>query len=129
MWPRAALVAGDIISFLVFAGVGRNTHHEASGLGAIARIATTAAPFALGWFLVSPFAGAFRRSLVGAPRRMLVRTELAWLAAWPVALVLRWAFAPDHRVPLSFAIVVLIANAVFLGIWRLLFAVFTRSAR
>jgi hypothetical protein len=127
LWPRAALVAGDIVSFLVFAGVGRRSHDEASGLGAIAQIVGTAAPFAVGWFLVSPFAGAFRRSLVGAPRRMLVRTELAWLAAWPVAMVLRWAFSADHQIPLPFAIVVLISNAVFLGLWRTLFAVFTRT--
>lgn len=127
LWPRVALVAGDVVSFFVFAGVGRRSHNEASGLGAIALIAETAAPFALGWFLVSPFAGAFRRSLIGAPRRMLARTELAWLAAWPVALALRWAFSSDHQIPLSFAIVVLVSNAVFLGIWRTLFAIFTRS--
>lgn len=127
LWPRAALVTGDIISFLVFAGVGRRSHNETSGLSAIAQIVGTAAPFAVGWFLVSPFAGAFRRSLIGAPRRMLARTELAWLAAWPVTLVLRWAFSADHQIPLSFAIVVLISNAVFLGLWRMLFAVFTRA--
>lgn len=127
IWPRAALVAGDAISFLVFAGVGRRSHNETSGLGAIAQIAATAAPFALGWFLVSPFAGAFGRSLLGAPRRMLARTELAWLAAWPVALALRWALSTDHQIPLSFAIVVLISNAVFLGIWRTVFAFFMRS--
>lgn len=129
LWPYATLVAGDIASFFVFAGVGRQSHDEVSGLGAIGQIAVTALPFALGWFLISPFAGAFRRSLIGAPRRMLIRTELAWLAAWPVALVLRWALAADHRIPLSFAIVVLVSNAVFLGIWRFIFAVCTRSGR
>jgi len=127
IWPRAALVAGDVISFLVFAGVGRRSHNETSGLGAIAQIAVTAAPFALGWFLVSPFAGAFGRSLLGAPKRMLARTELAWLAAWPVALALRWALSADRQIPLSFAIVVLVSNAVFLGIWRTVFAFFMRS--
>lgn len=129
IWPRAALVVGDIASFLVFAGVGRRSHNETSGLGAIAQIAVTAAPFALGWFLVSPFAGAFGRSLLGAPKRMLARTELAWLAAWPVALALRWALSADHQIPLSFAIVVLISNAVFLGIWRTVFAFFMRSGK
>ncbi|MGH2514503.1 MAG: DUF3054 domain-containing protein [Ktedonobacterales bacterium] len=129
LWPRIVLVAGDVVSFLVFAGVGRRTHDEASGLGALAQIAATAAPFAVGWFLVSPFVGAFRHALIGAPRRMLARTELAWLAAWPVALVLRWIFSTDHSIPLSFAIVVLLSNAVFLGVWRTLFAVVTRPKR
>jgi len=53
---------------------------------------------------------------------MLRRTELAWLAAWPVALVLRLALSADHTVPISFALVILIANAIFLGLWRGAFA-------
>jgi hypothetical protein len=43
-----------------------------------------------------------------------------------VTLVLRWAIAPDHNVPFSFAIVILLANAVFLGIWRTAFALIER---
>lgn len=127
--PLAVLVAGDAVSFLVFAGVGRQSHNEASGLGALGSIAITAAPFALGWFLVSPFAGAFRRSLIGSPRRMLARTELAWLCAWPVVLLSRWALSSDHRIPISFAIVILVSNAIFLGIWRVAFALVTRGRR
>ena len=129
VWPIVVLAVGDAASFLVFAGVGRQSHNEASGLGALGYVASTALPFALGWFLVSPFAGAFKRALIGDPLRMLKRTELAWLCAWPVTLVLRWALAADHQMPLSFAIVILISNAVFLGIWRTAFAFATRSLR
>jgi hypothetical protein len=125
-WRVAALVAGDALSFLVFAAAGRRTHSEASGLSALSQIAATALPFALGWFAVSPFVGAFRRSKTTAPLRMLVRTELAWLVAWPATLLLRWAIAPDHSVPASFAIVILLVNAVFLGIWRSAFALIER---
>jgi hypothetical protein len=32
--------------------------------------------------------------------------------------VLRWIFSTDHQVPLAFALVILVANAVFLGVWR-----------
>lgn len=132
LWPRVALVAGDIVSFLVFAGVGRQSHNETSGLGAIALIAETAAPFALGWFLVSPFVGAFRHALIGAPRHMLARTECAWLAAWPLTLAFRWLVEPTH-VSLSkfatFALVALISNAIFLGVWRFLFALVTRPRK
>jgi hypothetical protein len=53
---------------------------------------------------------------------MLRQTEIAWLCSWPVTLVLRWMFSTDHRVPLSFAAVILVANAVFLGVWRSIFA-------
>ena len=118
----ATLIGGDAISFVVFAAVGRHSHHEAAGLAAIGLTVATAAPFAAGWYLVAPWLGAFRRSATNGVRAMLKRTELAWLAAWPVAVLLRWALDPHHEMYVSFAIVILLANAVFLGVWRSLFA-------
>ncbi len=125
-WRVAALVVGDAASFLLFAALGRRTHDEAAGLSALGQIALTSLPFALGWFAVSPFAGAFRRLTIARPLRMLVRTEIAWVISWPVTLLLRWAIAPDHNVPVSFAVVILLTNAVFLGIWRTAFALLER---
>ena len=126
LWRVVALAVGDAASFLLFAAVGRRTHDEASGIIALLQIAETALPFALGWFAVSPFAGAFRRGKTTGPSRMFARTEFAWLLAWPVTLVLRWAIAPDHNIPFSFAIVILLANAIFLGLWRTAFALIER---
>jgi Protein of unknown function (DUF3054) len=117
----AGLVAGDAVAFLVFAAVGRGSHHEATGLGAMADVVVTAAPFAIAWFVVAPFVGVYRRSRTATTTAMLVRTALAWLASWPAALLLRWAFT-GRVPPLSFALVTLIANLVFLSIWRGLFA-------
>jgi Protein of unknown function (DUF3054) len=125
-WRTVALVAGDAASFLLFAAVGRQTHDEANGITALLQIAGTAFPFALGWFVVSPFVGALRWSKTRGPWRMLARTELAWLIAWPMTLLLRWAIASDHDVPVSFAVVILLANAVFLGVWRTAFAMIER---
>lgn len=122
-WRMPALVAGDAASFLVFAAAGLSSHHQAVGP---ATIVTTAIPFALGWYLVAPFAGAFRQRVTSGVVPMLRRTELAWMCAWPLTLLLRWALAPDHQVPLSFAIVILITNALFLGIWRSAFALLAR---
>jgi hypothetical protein len=124
-WRGAILVAGDAVSFLVFAGVGRQQHGEISGLGALAEIAVTAAPFALGWFLVSPWVGTYRQRLTATVRSMLGRTELAWLASFPVALALRLLLVHDNLRPdqiATFALVILCANALFLGIWRSVFA-------
>jgi hypothetical protein len=116
------LVIGDVVCFLVFAALGRNTHGEASGLATIPQIILTALPFATGWFLVSPFVGAFRREVVAQPRAMVIRTALAWLLSWPVAMLLRGIFV-DHGVPpLSFAIVVLLFNMAILLVWRWSFA-------
>jgi hypothetical protein len=126
----AALVIGDLIAFVVFATLGRDTHHEATGFDAIGQTLWTALPFALGWFLVAPWLGAFRRAGTERPLDMLRRTEIAWLASWPAALLLRWAFTPDHHIPpLAFAIVALLANAVILGGWRTAFAALTNRGK
>ncbi len=116
------LVIGDLICFLIFAALGRNTHGEASGFAAIPQIILTALPFVAGWFLVSPFVGAFRHKILSQPRAMAICTALAWLLAWPVAMLLRGIFV-DHGIPpLSFALVVLLFNMLLLLIWRWPFA-------
>ena len=116
------LVIGDLLCFLIFVAFGRNSHGEASGFAAIPQIIITALPFAAGWFLVSPFVGAFRHKILAQPRSMVIRTAVAWLIAWPVAMLLRGIFV-DHSVPpLSFAIIVLLFNMLLLLIWRWPFA-------
>jgi hypothetical protein len=116
------LVVGDAIVFLVFSAIGRRSHNEAAGLSSLIQIAITAAPFAIGWFIVSPFVGAFKRGLELRPARMARRTALSWVASWPVGLALRGIFV-DHGVPpLTFAIVTLIANIILLLVWRVPFA-------
>ncbi len=118
------LVIGDMVCFLIFAALGRNTHGEAAGFCAIPQIITTALPFAIGWFLVSPFVGAYRRVIVAQPRAMAIRTALAWLLSWPVAMLLRGIFV-DHGVPpLTFALIVLLFNMLLLVVWRWLFSLY-----
>ena len=123
-WGRTlGLAAGDLVSFLVFAAVGRHTHGYSDSLSVVGDVLYTAFPFAAGWFIVAPFLRAFSRPRTTGVKNMLRQTEIAWLCAWPVTLLLRWIFSSDHQIPLSFAIVVLLANAVFLGVWRGVFAV------
>jgi hypothetical protein len=118
------LVAGDAVSFLVFAAIGRSSHGEAAGLDALLQVAGTAAPFALGWWLVAPWVGAYRVRQEGAqgwaarlPRSFLVRTMLAWVLALPVGLALRALFL-QRGIPLSFAVVTFIATTILLLGWR-----------
>ena len=116
------LVIGDLLCFLIFAALGRNSHGEASGFGAIPQIIVTALPFIAGWFLVSPFVGAFRYKIMAQPKAMVIRTALSWLLAWPVALLFRGIFV-DHGVPpLTFDLIVLVFNMLLLLIWRWPFA-------
>jgi hypothetical protein len=121
----AALVIGDAICFVVFAWLGRGQHHETSGLGAAGQVALTALPFALGWFVVASLLGAYRMARTDTVPRMLRTALLAWLAAWPATLLLRWAFT-GRVPPVSFAVVILLANAVLLALWRGAFALWER---
>jgi Protein of unknown function (DUF3054) len=121
----ALLIAGDVVSFLLFAILGLWQHNQGTASGIVASVRLVIAiafPFAAGWFLVSPFLHAYKRSHTLGVGPMLRQTEIAWLCSWPVALVLRWIFSTDHQVPLAFALVILVANGVLLGVWRGIFA-------
>ena len=127
-WRTGILVVGDALSFLAFASAGRGSHGELLTPG---QIALTALPFALGWFVVAPWLGAYRRAQTTGPLNMLKRTELAWVCSYPLAVALRVTFglvglAENAQMQLTFALVILLANAVFLGVWRTLFAVVER---
>lgn len=118
------LIAGDALCFVIFAALGLRSHQEGQGFG---DVLLTAYPFALAWFLVAPFLGAYRRRATErGPARALATAELAWLGAYPAALLARWALGPDHKMPVSFAVVILLANAILLGGWRTLFAFIAR---
>lgn len=113
--PRLLLfIVGDALIFLLFAAIGRRSHSETDTL---VQTALTALPFAAGWFIVSPFIGAFRRNMDVQPRTMALRTALAWLASWPVGLLFR-GIVEQKVPPLSFAIVTLISNMILLEAWR-----------
>lgn len=118
------VAVGDVLVFLVFSIIGTRTHE--GGRASIGTILWTALPFILSWFLSAPFLGAFRRELMARPKAMTVKTMLAWLVAWPVGVILHFVF--DWHVisvvsTISFALVTLITNALFLLIWRVPFAV------
>ncbi|MEO8970612.1 MAG: DUF3054 domain-containing protein [Ktedonobacteraceae bacterium] len=125
----ATLVVGDAIVFFIFAAIGRNNHGEASGLAAIPQIVLTAAPFAIGWFIVAPFIGVYRRVLADQPKAMAMRTALAWLLSWPVGLLLRWFFVDRIKIPptsaadfTAFATVTFLFNMIVLMVWRVPYA-------
>ncbi len=113
------LVIGDAIVFLVFAFIGIMSHKEAVDP---AKVVTTAVPFALGWFIVAPFVGAFSRKKTEGPRKMALSTVLAWLPSLVLGMTFR-GITVDHQVPPpSFMVITLIANTIFLLIWRVPFA-------
>jgi hypothetical protein len=108
------LIVGDAAAFLLFAGLGRDQHHEAGGPFSVV---VTAAPFLVAWFAVAWPSGALDRAWSDLGIRSLRKVGLAWLVAWPIALVLR-AVLQGRGVPLSFDLVALIVNALLLLGWR-----------
>lgn len=113
-----SLVVGDALVFLVFSVIGRLSHGERVDPAAFPQVLATAAPFAIGWFIVAPYVGAYRRDITTQPRRMALRTAFAWLLSLPVGLTLRGIFV-DHDVPpISFAIVTFIFIMLVLQLWR-----------
>jgi Protein of unknown function (DUF3054) len=113
-----SLVVGDALVFLIFSVIGRLSHGERVDPAAFPQVVATAAPFAIGWFIVAPYVGAYRRDVTTQPRQMALRTAFAWLLSLPVGLTLRGIFV-DHDVPpLSFAIVTFVFVMLVLQLWR-----------
>ena len=113
----AVLAVGDVIAFLLFARAGHAQHHETEALGGIL---VTAAPFVVAWLVCAPWLGAFGRlgsAATTRPRHLLKRTAIAWIVAWPLALILR-AFWMHAGIPPVFDLIALVANAVLLLGWR-----------
>jgi len=117
----AALLAGDAAVFLAFAAIGRRSHGEAAGLGALVEVAATAAPFLVAWFAVAPWLGAFRQDSVASPAGALRLAALAWLCALPLGGALR-ALVVGRLSPPSFYVVTFLAVLLLLGGWRAAFA-------
>jgi Protein of unknown function (DUF3054) len=117
------VLIGDILVFLIFSVIGTYSHEDLLGIG---KVIWTALPFILSWFLIAPFLGAFRRELMTQPKAMALRTMNAWLVAWPLSVALHFVFE-WHVISIistvSFAIVALITNAIFLFVWRVPFAI------
>ena len=120
------LIFGDIFCFVMFAWLGTVQHDTNPGFNLPYNL-WVALPFMLGWFIVAPLMGAFKPDLANRPKKMLIRTALTWLAAWPVAMLMRWLLVADTRtLPLTsfliFALVVFVVNLGMLIIWRWPFA-------
>jgi hypothetical protein len=99
-------IALDLTVLIGFAAVGRRSHGEG---GALAGTLAVAWPFVVAWLAV---AGASRALVQISP----LPAAIAWLAAWPLALILR-ALSGRGDAP-SFAVVALVIPLVALTGWR-----------
>ncbi len=115
----AILAGGDLLVMLVLIGWGRSEHAlSAFDIGATL---FTAAPFIIGWFLVTPWFGLFRADISQNWRRLLPRLLLAWAIGGPLALALRALFLGRFS-PLIFALVLMGTTTPAMLLWRLAYA-------
>jgi hypothetical protein len=103
--PVTAIVI-DVALLVAFAAIGRDTHDKGDSVGGTLAVAW---PFVAEWLLVAVPTGTLARI---APRR----AALAWLGAWPIALVLRALTGRGDAI--GFAIVLLVLPLIALTGWR-----------
>lgn len=120
---RWYLPLGDLFVLILFASIGRASHEE--GLTVLG-IVETAAPFVLGWFVATPFMGAYRDEAIEAPKRAVLLTARTWIVGIPLGLLFR-AIYLRREIPVSFAIVTLLTTLVLLSLWRAGVALLRRS--
>ena len=105
------LGAGDTLALLIFATIGRVSHHEALTL---ATSFETALPFLVGWFATAPLLGGFGKEAQGGNVGSAVGAAAkSWIVAVPVSIVIRSllrGYVPDK----AFIIVSFVATAVLL---------------
>jgi hypothetical protein len=96
----------DVALLIAFAAVGRRAHAEG---GTVRGMLEVAWPFVAAWLLVAVPSHALDRR---TPRR----AALAWLGAWPLALILRSLSGRGDAV--GFAVVLLLLPLAALTGWR-----------
>ena len=116
----AQLVAGDALAILAFAAVGRGNHGEGV---ALADVASTALPFALGWFgaatTVGNAYGEDARGNDGLQAAFIAGKT--WAVGGPAGLVMR-SIGKGAAPPLAFVVVSMTFAGAFLVGWRYWFA-------
>ena len=118
--PRhiAVVVLGDMAVFLAFVILGQTEHGVIQGRAFV----RTALPFAVVWFAISPWLGAYRASTLYNPRTTAWRITLIWLLCGVVAVLAR-ALLTDRPLTLAFALVAIAVQGMLLVGLRGLFMI------
>ena len=122
---RAILFSGDLVCLSVFAAIGRASHGE--GVDVIG-VASTAAPFALGWVASSyllgvngAFGDSSRKSGIDKLGKILPSVAKTIALGIPIGVSIR-AMTTFHVPDISFLVVSLGFNGFALLLWRVAFA-------
>ena len=114
---RPLLAIGDILSFILFALIGRTQHGE---VGNIFDVVTTTFPFLITWLIISPLFGAYSRqatSSIGAlPLAVIPSLLLSTIGGVGIRSLIK-GYIP----PMAFGIVTLLVTSVLIISWRSLY--------
>lgn len=117
----ALLAVGDLLALLLFVWIGRRSH--ALSIMDVTAVFKTAAPFIIGWFVVTPWFGLFQAEVNQSWQKLLPRLLLAWVViGGPLSLILRTLFLGRPLltgiIPM-FALITMVVTTLFFIIWRL----------
>lgn len=90
---RFDLVAGDILSLLLFAYIGRASHGDKS---ISPELFKTAAPFLVAWLGAAPLLGAYTRAATANVSSTVASFARAWAIAVPMGIALRGTFSETN---------------------------------
>ena len=111
------LAAVDVVTLLALVTVGE-IRHGVDVVGNPGQVLATAAPFLLGWVVVSALVGAYGDRAFAGGVDTLKLTVGAWIGGAGVGLTLRGTSYLAGDSPLSFALVMTGLGALALGVLR-----------
>ncbi len=120
------LVGGDGLAFLIFAAIGRMSHGGISSPADLFSVVEIAAPFAVAWYVIAPFAGLYRPEIAQTPAAALTRTPAAWLAALPLGILGRMLLRREDVPAITFWVITFVTVLLILLAWRGSYAWATR---
>ena len=127
---RPVLALLDLVSLLVFAGIGRASHASDGSIDVLATC-QTALPFIVAWFTSSFFTGVYGPVGDDDTSNVLVQswkqTAKGWIVAVPLGCVGR-GLIKGYVPPVPFVVVTMIATLVILGTTRMLYNIVTVSS-
>ena len=121
---KPVLAVTDLLSLVLFAGIGKASH-SADGSLDVPAVLQTAGPFLLAWFGTSPLTGVYRDSKDSGNDGILdvgLQVAKGWIVAIPLGCILR-GVVKGYVPPLPFVVVTMISTLIILGGSRILYSV------
>lgn len=123
--PAAAVLAGDVLVLLAFIGFGLLSHGVEPWLRPTHALRTLT-PFLVGWLVVAPIAGGYRRATLTGYFRTIGFVTLAWIGASLLGAAIRSTSYFPGGAPMNFVLVTVAIGFAFLLPWRLCSAAILR---